>query len=102
MSVMSEIERIKNAKSALKTSIENKGVSVGDGLINTYAGKVDEIEGGNYNAYKVATIQERDAIKRELCDKNGIKVLYFSNLKIQYPYPVITKEEELIKILLNN
>lgn len=62
MSVMSEIERIKNAKSALKTSIENKGVSVGDGLINTYAGKVDEIEGGNYNAYKVATIQERDAL----------------------------------------
>lgn len=47
------------------------------------------------------TIQERDTVKKELCEKNGIKVLYFSNLKIQYPYPVITKEEELIKTLLN-
>lgn len=46
------------------------------------------------------TIQERDATKKKLCEEHGIKIIYFSNLKIRYPYPVITKEEELIKFLL--
>lgn len=59
MSITSEIERIKNAKTALKSSIENKGVSVGNGLINTYASKVDEIEGSDsHNAFEVSSIEE--------------------------------------------
>ena len=35
MSVSEQITRIQNAKSSIKTAIENKGVTVGDGLIDT-------------------------------------------------------------------
>lgn len=67
MSVMSEIERIKNAKTALKTSIENKDVEVGDGLIDTYASKVDMIEGSDsHNAFEVSSVAEMN----ELTDVN--------------------------------
>ena len=46
-------------------------------------------------------IQERDGRKRRLCEANGIKLLYFSNLGIEYPYQVFEDEnllmEEIIK-----
>ena len=32
--------------------------------------------------------KERDEIKRKLCEENGVKLLYFSNLGIDYPYQV--------------
>ena len=43
MAINEELTRIKNAKEAIKTSIEAKGVTVGDGTIDTYASKIDEI-----------------------------------------------------------
>ena len=43
MSIVSQISRLKNAKSSIKTAIENKGVTVGGGTIDTYASKIDEI-----------------------------------------------------------
>ena len=43
MSIANEIERLQTAKASIKTSIENKGVTVGDGTIDTYASKIDEI-----------------------------------------------------------
>ena len=43
MSIASEITRLQNAKSDIKASIENKGVTVGDGTIDTYASKINEI-----------------------------------------------------------
>lgn len=43
MNITSEIERLQTAKASIKTSIENKGVTVGDGTIDTYASKIDEI-----------------------------------------------------------
>ena len=47
MSLSSEITRLQNAKSALKTSIEAKGVPVSDTtLISGYAALVDEIQTG--------------------------------------------------------
>lgn len=46
MSIASEINRIKNAKSSIKEAIENKGVTVGDGTIDTYAAKINDIETG--------------------------------------------------------
>lgn len=46
MSIASEITRLQNAKASIKTSIENKGVTVGDGTIDTYASKIDTIETG--------------------------------------------------------
>lgn len=38
-----------------------------------------------------------DEEKRKLCEDNGIKILYFSKLGIDYPYNVIEDEDLLIK-----
>ena len=39
----------------------------------------------------------RDKIKRELCEKHGVRLLYFSHENIDYPYKVFTNVNELIK-----
>lgn len=44
--------------------------------------------------------QERDTIKRKLCEEHGIKLLYYSNLHIDYPYEVIEDEDELLNKIL--
>lgn len=54
MSIATEIQRIQNAKSSIKTAIENKGVVVGDGTIDTYAAKIDEISSGESNEIEIA------------------------------------------------
>lgn len=46
MSIVSEITRLQNAKSAIKTAIENKGVTVGNGTLDTYADKINDIQTG--------------------------------------------------------
>ena len=47
MSIASEIERLQNAKSALKTAIEGKGVSVpASTKLDGYSALVDSIEQG--------------------------------------------------------
>lgn len=53
MSITTEIERIENAKASIKTAIENKGVTVGDGTIDTYASKIDEISGGGSSEIEI-------------------------------------------------
>lgn len=55
---------------------------------------------GGDEAY--SSLLERDVKKRELCDKNGIKLLYFSNLGIEYPYMVYEKKEELLNEIFGN
>ena len=45
MSIVTEIQRLQSAKINIKTAIENKGVTVGDGTIDTYAEKIGEIVG---------------------------------------------------------
>lgn len=45
----------------------------------------------------VLRVQERDKLKKQLCEEHGIKVLYYSNLGIEYPYHVFTNKEELLK-----
>lgn len=47
MSIYEQITRITNAKAAIKAAIEAKGVSVGNGTIDTYADKIGEIQVGN-------------------------------------------------------
>ncbi|MBR6517568.1 MAG: DUF723 domain-containing protein [Bacilli bacterium] len=47
-------------------------------------------------------IIERDNKKKKLCDRNNIKLLYFSNLNIEYPYNVFENKEELLKEIINN
>lgn len=49
MSIATEIERLQTSKAAIKTAIEEKGVIVGDGTIDTYAEKIGEIESGDYD-----------------------------------------------------
>ena len=46
MSIATEIERLQTAKANIKNAIEQKGVTVGDGTIDTYAEKIGEISGG--------------------------------------------------------
>ena len=46
MSIATQIERLQTAKADIKAAIENKGVTVGDGTIDTYAEKISEISGG--------------------------------------------------------
>jgi hypothetical protein len=46
MSIATEIQRLQTAKVDIKTAIENKGVEVGNGTIDTYAEKIGEISVG--------------------------------------------------------
>ena len=63
MSLSSEITRLQNAKSALKTSIEAKGVTVSDStLISGYAALVDEIQTGGGGGDDIL----RDLIERDI------------------------------------
>lgn len=63
MSVASEITRLQNAKSALKTSIENKGVTVSDStLLSGYSALVDQIQTGGGQAEEVLI----DLIERDI------------------------------------
>lgn len=52
MSIANEILRLQTAKADIKTAIENKGVTVGDGTIDTYAKKINEISGGDGGDYE--------------------------------------------------
>ena len=44
-------------------------------------------------------VQKRDFKKKKLCEKHGIKMIYFSNLGITYPYPVIEDTAILLKAI---
>ncbi len=52
MSIANEIQRLQGAKADIKAAIENKGVTVGDGTIDTYAEKIAEISGGGSGDYE--------------------------------------------------
>lgn len=45
-------------------------------------------------------VQDLDTKKRLLCEEHGIKVLYYSNLGIDYPYQVFEDKEELLKEIM--
>lgn len=47
-------------------------------------------------------IEQRDNLKRKLCEEHGIKILYYSNLGIEYPYKVIENKEELLTEIKNH
>ena len=51
---------------------------------------------------KLEIIQERDRIKKELSHINGVKLLYYSNLGIKYPYKVFEDKEDLLNNILNS
>ena len=47
MSIATEIQRLQTAKANIKSAIEEKGVEVGNGTIDTYAEKINEISVGS-------------------------------------------------------
>ena len=51
MSISTEIQRLQTAKADIKSAIEEKGVTVGDGTIDTYAEKISEISGSADDSY---------------------------------------------------
>ena len=50
--------------------------------------------GKNDNGKKVIC---RDLNKKKLCEENGIKLLYYSNLGIEYPYEVFEDKNKLLQ-----
>ena len=42
---------------------------------------------------------ERDNAKKELCEKHGVRILYYSNAHIDYPYPVFESLKLLLKAI---
>lgn len=45
-------------------------------------------------------LKERDKLKYDLCKEQGIKVLYYTDVKLkEYPYEVITNLDELIQMI---
>lgn len=50
-----------------------------------------------FSKEKVDRIKELDKIKKSLCLEHNVKILYFSNIGIDYPYFVFEDKEELIK-----
>lgn len=52
---------------------------------------------GGWKKEELAAIEERDKRKRKLCEKNGVKLLYYSNLGINYPYKVYENKNDILK-----
>lgn len=75
MSIASELTRIIDAKSDIKSAIELKGVAVGDITIDQYASKVSEISGGDpgpgTGKYCVRFIDFDGHILKERCVDEG-------------------------------
>lgn len=44
---------------------------------------------------------ENDKLKLDLCTEHGIKIIYYSNLGIDYPYEVFEDLDEILKIIKN-
>lgn len=42
---------------------------------------------------------ERDAAKKRLCEEHGIRILYYSNAHVGYPYPVFESLRLLLKAI---
>ena len=40
-----------------------------------------------------------DNMKRKLCEENNITLLYYSNIKFDFPYEVITVKEVLLTLI---
>lgn len=52
---------------------------------------------GGEDFYKLTV--ERDMIKKKLCEEHGIRILYYSNAHIDYPYPVFESMRMLLKAI---
>lgn len=90
MSIATEIQRLQTAKVDIKTAIEEKGVEVGNGTIDTYAEKIGEIEVGGDNYYDTFWDTFQDY---------GNRGIYFECFKVGWAdenynpkYPIVTSD----------
>ena len=44
---------------------------------------------------------KRDEIKKNLCEKNKIRLIYYSNLNIEFPHKIINNKTDLLKEIKN-
>ncbi|MBQ6885754.1 MAG: hypothetical protein IJN56_08490 [Clostridia bacterium] len=86
MSIANEIQRIQGAKANIKAAIENKGVTVGDGTIDTYAEKIGEISSDSSGGYDQGYEDGKNSVVR--IDKFATT---FGNLFYQTTYPQDTE-----------
>lgn len=86
MSIATEIQRLQSAKADIKTAIENKGVTVGDGTLDTFAEKISEISVGGSGDYDQGYEDGKNSVVR--IDKYAIT---FGNLFYQTAYPQDTE-----------
>lgn len=54
---------------------------------------------GGWISKDFESIKERDERKRKLCEENGVKLLYYSDLGIDYPYKVFEDKNEILKTI---
>ena len=52
---------------------------------------------GGWISKSFLDIKERDERKRKLCEENGVKLFYYSNLGIKYPYKVYENKNDILK-----
>ena len=95
MSVSTEIQRLQQAKNDIKTAIESKGITVGDGTLDTYAEKIIEIAGGGNSSVSSQEFEITSSVSnaKQLYDivftnipKNHIAVAYLAKDKSEYIY----------------
>ena len=66
-----EMQRIQQAKSDIKAAIEEKGVTVGDGTIDTYAEKINKITGEDGFSPIIEIIEADNGYYISITDING-------------------------------
>ena len=77
---------------------------------NKIVSKLQENNFINDNKFAEAFIADKinlsssgpNKIKKELCDKNGIRILYYANYKYDFPYKVYTSKNKLLKDIIIN
>lgn len=102
MSVQSEITRLANAKTALATAIEGKGVTVPDGtLLDGMAALIESIEAGGggipgYNIISGTYTPEADITKSftvygtESLSESSSEIIKIRNACAAFSFPVVT------------
>lgn len=67
-------------------------------------GKQHFLENHNFGKNKVealSVVQERDERKKKLCNENGIRMVYYADAGIEFPYKVITDKVDLVREIIS-